>query len=156
MSAPRYQPSPQAVRAKDLQFIHIARAQLGLDDATYRAQIERISNGRTQTSAALTAPEREALLAEYRAAGWKATTPKRTGRRPAGPVLERRAMLTKVGALLADQRLPWAYAEAILRRQRGIANKAVACPIEQTTDAELRGVIAALHRRAKRPPPSAA
>lgn len=144
------------LRAKEITLIHIAKAHLGLDEATYRAQIQRISQGRTTSSAALTAMERDRLLAEYRRAGWVPTAPKRAGRGPTAAVMERRAMLTKVNALLAEQRLPWAYAEAILRRQRGITDTTVACPLAHTTDVELRGVIAALHRRGKRPPPAAA
>jgi phage gp16-like protein len=141
------------LRAKEITLIHIAKAHLGLDEATYRAQIGRISQGRTTSSAALTAMERDSLLAEYRLAGWVPTTiAKRAGRGPTAAAMDRRAMLTKVNALLADQRLPWAYAEAILRRQRGITDATVACPLAQTTDVELRGVIAALHRRGKRPP----
>lgn len=139
------------LRNRELTLIHIARAQLGIDEETYRAQVARVSGGRTNSSGELTAFERDSLLAEYRRAGWVPTEPKRAGRGPGKPALDRRAMLTKVQALLADQRLPWAYGEAILRRQRGIRDKEVACPIGQTTDTELRGVIAALDRRAKQP-----
>jgi phage gp16-like protein len=140
------------LRAKEITLIHIAKDHLGLDETTYRAQIARISQGRTSSSADLTAQERDSLLAEYRRAGWVPTTAKRAGRGPTAAVMDRRVMLTKVNALLADQRLPWAYAEAILRRQRGITDAKVACPLEHTTDVELRGVIAALHRRGKRQP----
>jgi len=141
------------LRAKEITLIHVAKAQLRLDEDTYRAQLERISQGRTRSAADLTAQERDSLLAEYRLAGWvPTTTAKRAGRGPAAAVMDRRAMLTKVNALLAEQRLPWAYAEAILRRQRGITDATVACPLAHTTDVELRGVIAALHRRGKRQP----
>lgn len=143
------EPNP-ALRARELTLIHIAKAQLGLDEETYRAQIGRISGGRTRSAADLSAMERDSLLVEYRRAGWVPTSPRKAGRGPGRAALDRRAMLSKVQALLADQGLPWGYAEAILRRQRGITGSTVACPIAQTTDAELRGVIAALDRRAKK------
>lgn len=139
------------LRKRELTLIHIARTQLGLDEVTYRAKVSRLTGGRTDSAGGMDAMERDSLLAEFKGAGWVPTTPKRAGRGPGKPALDRRAMLTKVQALLADQRLPWAYAEAILRRQRGIKDAGVACPIAQTTDVELRGVIAALDRRAKRP-----
>jgi len=142
-------PGPD-LRKRELTLIHIAATHLDLDDAVYRAMVSRISGGRTRSAADLDAMERDSLLMEFRRAGWVPTTPKRAGRGPGKPALDRRGMLAKVGALLADQQLPWAYAEAILRRQRGIKDAGVACPIAQTTDVELRGVIAALDRRGKR------
>lgn len=133
-------------RKSDLGAIHAAAKQQGIDEDTRRDMIGRISNGRTRTSADLTAPERSQLLKEI--GGRRA--PKRAGRAPSPAALDRRAMLAKVQALLADSRLPWSYAEAILRRQRGILDKSIPCPIEQTSNTELRGVIAALSRQAKR------
>jgi hypothetical protein len=135
----------EAKRKADLSAIHAQAKRQGIDEATRRAMIERLSGGRTNSSADLTAGERTALLRELggqRAAG-------RRGPKP--PELDRRTMLAKVGALLAEAKLPWSYAEAILRRQRAILDKAVACPLTAATDPELRGVIAALYRRAKRP-----
>ncbi|MCU0843276.1 MAG: DUF1018 domain-containing protein, partial [Thiobacillaceae bacterium] len=138
----------EAKRKADLSAIHAQAKRQGIDEATRRAMIERLSGGRTNTSADLTAPERTALLREI--GGGRRPPPKRAGRAPAGKDIDRRAMLAKVEALLADSKLPWSYAEAILRRQRSIIDKGVACPIAQSTNAELGAVIAALSRRAKR------
>jgi phage gp16-like protein len=135
-------------RKADLSAIHAQAKKTGIDEDTRRAMIERLSQGRTNSSADLTAPERAALLTEI--GGGRRPPPKRAGRAPTPADLDRRAMLGKVEAQLADAKLPWAYAEAILRRQRGILDKAVACPIAQTSNAELRAVIAALSRRARR------
>ncbi|AFL76206.1 gp16 family protein [Thiocystis violascens] len=55
----------------DLAKIHIAKQALGLDDATYRAMLQRI--GGVDSSAQLDPVGRRALLAEFRAAGWKPT-----------------------------------------------------------------------------------
>lgn len=134
----------EAERKADLAAIHSEAKRAGIDEETRRAMIARLSDGRTNTSADLDAAERAALLRQL--GGGR---PRNIGRRPKPQALDRQAMLRKVQAMLADARLPWAYAEAILRRQRGIADKAVACPISAATDPELRGVIAALYRRAK-------
>ena len=135
-----------AKRLRDLAAIHAEANKRGVDEDTRRAMIRRISAGRTGSSADLTAMERGQLLREL---GGR-TRPSRAGRGPGQADLDRRAMLSKVEALLADQRLPWGYAESILRRQRGILDQRIACPMAQSTDNELRGVIAALARRAKR------
>lgn len=134
-------------RRRDLAAIHAQAKTLGMDEDTRRALIERVSAGRTRSAADLTAGERADVLL---AMGGGKRPPARAGRGPGRGALDRRAMLTKVEAQLADARLPWSYAEAILRRQRGIKERTVSCPIAQSTDAELRGVIAALARRAQR------
>lgn len=133
----------KAKRQADLAAIHASAKKAGVDEDTRLAMIERISGGRTRSSGDMTAGERTALLREL--GGPK--RPSRAGRAIRRAAMDRQTMLAKVNAQLADQRLPTAYAEAILRRQRGIADKAVACPIEAATDPELRGVIAALYRR---------
>jgi len=134
-------------RKADLAAIHSEAKRAGIDEETRRAMIERISQGRTRTSGELSAPERTALLRELGSDKVK-RRPSRAGRGPSQSAMDRQTMLTRVEQLLTEQRLPWEYAEAILRRQRGIADKSVACPIQSVTDPELRGVIAALYRRA--------
>lgn len=133
-------------RRRDLAAIHAEAKKRGVDEDTRRAMIRRISAGRTASSADLSAEERGHLLREL---GGR-SRPARAGRGPGQEDLDRRGMLAKVGALLADQRLPWGYGEAILRRQRGILDQRIACPMAQSTDSELRGVIAALVRRGKK------
>lgn len=133
-------------RTRDLAAIHAAAKKAGVDDETRRAMIERISGGRTRSSADLGPDERSVLLNEL---GGR-TRPARAGRGPQDRDLDRTALLRKIGAQLADARLPWGYAESILRRQRGLPDRSVACPVERATPTELRAVIAALWRRAKR------
>lgn len=57
--------------------IHIAKKDLGLDDATYRAVLERVT-GKT-SSVAMTAEERDAVLVEMRRIGWKPRASRRRG-----------------------------------------------------------------------------
>ncbi|AFL75377.1 gp16 family protein [Thiocystis violascens] len=132
---------------REIVYIHIAKQALGLDDATYRAMLQRI--GGVSSSAKLNGAQRAALLAEFRAAGWKPTPPKRAGRGPRADALARKALLRKVQALLADQQLPWSYAEAIVRRQRGLSAD-TRCPVELIDAEQARGLIAALSRRQRK------
>jgi hypothetical protein len=133
----------EAQRKADLAKLHIARKDLGLDDETWGLLVARVARGgRTCSSGALDAAERAVLLRTLRGSGWRPRP--RRGRTTAG----KREMLDKIGAQLTDQRLPARYAEAILCRQRGLTD-GVSCPLEAATDEELRGVIAALWRRAK-------
>ena len=147
-------PRPRAPEARLRQLIGIARRQLGIPDDSHAARVGRISAGRTQSTTVCTRAELEAILGEYKAAGFAPTAPRKAGRRPPARRLSRGDMLTRVEQLLTIQELPWGYAEAILRRQRGHDRDApkgrVATPIHLATDHELRGVIAALDRRRRR------
>lgn len=134
----------EVARKRDLSAIHAQAKKAGIDEHTRRLMIQRLSGGRTLSAADLTAGERRALLAEL-GGGQKP----RAGR-PAAAAMGRQQGLTKVEALLADAKLPWSYAEAILRRQRGILDPRVACPLAQASAEEIGRVIAALWRRAKR------
>jgi phage gp16-like protein len=147
---------------REVRLISIGAAQvyaaLDADSRTdaIAALVRRHTKGRTKSRTETTAAERAAMLAELKAAGFRPTA--KGGRRrgaPSAEQMDRQSMLTRVQQLLTEQRLPWSYAEAILRRQRGITDKAVACPMASATDPELRGVIAALDRRGKRPPAAA-
>jgi phage gp16-like protein len=136
------------------QKIGIARRQLGIPDDSHAARVHRLTNGRTRTTTQCTAAERRAILGEYRALGFKAKNPAKAGRRtPPAARLTPGDMLTRIEQLLTELALPWTYAEAILRRQRGhdVPSVAgVAAPLNMATPTELRGVIAALDTQRKR------
>lgn len=109
---------PAAWRQAELAKIHLARRDLGLDDPTYRAQISRISDGRTDSAGALTDTERRRLLDEYRAAGWRGRPP--AGVRRTRPAATKAELVSKVRALLADAGRPDAYADRIAEHAFGI------------------------------------
>lgn len=69
-------------RNNQLAQIHIARAELGLDDDTYRSIIRMMSNGRTDSSAELDYAERRKLLEHFEARGWKNKPAKNAKTRP--------------------------------------------------------------------------
>lgn len=148
------QGSPDALRRALLAKVHIAKAQLGLDEPHYRALLD--AHGVT-SSAALDIRGLEGLLAHFRELGWQ-EVPRKAARRdpkprplrPQSPADIRTDMLAKIEALLAEKGrregayVPWTYAEAILQRQCGVENLAWA-DLDQ-----LKGVIAALDRDARR------
>lgn len=122
------------VRARKLAAIHIAAGQLGLDDDTYRALLERVTGKRS--AADLDANEAERVLDELRRQG--AANPRSAGK----PQNEKQLSgeLAKIEAQLSDMRLPWSYADAIGRRMFGIER--VAWLRKQV---HLVAILAALH-----------
>jgi len=67
--------APGNIRQSELAKIHLAKKQLGLDDDTYRAVIERITKGRTDSSGEMTEAERLALLDEFARKGFRPAPP---------------------------------------------------------------------------------
>lgn len=65
------------LRNAELAQIHIAKAQLGLDEDTYRAIIFTVSHGRTRSASDLDWTGRKQLLEHFKSKGWKPAAPKR-------------------------------------------------------------------------------
>lgn len=100
-------------RARDLKIIHAARRQMAWDETTYRAILERVTG--KASAADLNAKERQAVLDDFARLGWKVKT--RKGRRNPGTVAEdRKKLVNKIEAYLADAQRPWAYADAMAKR----------------------------------------
>lgn len=136
------------MRRKELAAIHVSAKQLDIDRETYVALLTRVANA--TSSADLDAAGRRAVLDEMRRLGAvNPATKTRRGRAKPGsyPGKPHNAnsvampdMISKIEAQLADMKLPWSYADAIVRQQHGIDRCAWCRSPEQ-----LRGVIAALH-----------
>ena len=130
--------------------IHVARRQLDLDDASYRALLMRAAGVKSSTE--LTLPKADAVLDALSRIGF-AHKPKATpGRHKGAPAtLESDPYLQKIEALLADMELPWAYAEAIAEHITG-GKKPTA--IKRLTwvrqQKHLVGIVAALHAEKKK------
>lgn len=141
--------------------VHIAKAQLALDDDTYRA----VLGGYGVTSAKdLDTAGLEKLLLHFERRGWHPTPGRtrkadkhgapanlaRNGRKGAAKPYDRSALLTKIEALLADKgaaqgaHVPWDYAAAILKRMYKVDR------LEWATAEQLRGVMVALMKGGKR------
>lgn len=116
--------------------IKIAQKELGLDDGTYRAVLERVTGKRSCTECSI--PELERVVEDLCQHGF---TPKAKGNPYGKPHLRRTsasAMLGKVEALLAEGGLHWNYAHAMARRMFGKDK------VEYLDDKELHKLVAAL------------
>ncbi|MEX0745296.1 MAG: regulatory protein GemA [Phycisphaeraceae bacterium] len=126
------------LRRRELAAIHAAKRDLGLDEDTYRAMLEQVTGQRS--AGALDRDQRRAVLDVMRQRGAARVPRQRVAQQPGTPHnMNRRPMLAKIEAQLADMKLSWAYADAIARQQTGIARVAwVKKP------ADLSAIIAAL------------
>lgn len=122
--------------------IHIAKAQLGLDDDTYRAILARVAGVRSAKE--LGPRQVGALLAEFQRLGWQPAAPKRAGRKVPKPAQERGKLVGKIEALLAEAGRPWAYADAMAQKMFGVER------VEWCDSDQLGRLVAALAYDAKR------
>jgi|SRR3990172_11659104 len=109
------------LRNRDLAAIHIAKAQLALDDETYRQMLYTIA--RVKSSADLDFAGRKRVLDHLRARGFKARPDRQQAashQHPGRPANmdnpDRGPSLRKIEALLADAGRPWAYADGMARK----------------------------------------
>lgn len=136
-------PEP-ALRRVQLGRIHQAKKQLGLDDATYRALLQRV--GGHASSADMTHAERNAVIAEFARLGFKQADAGDRKRVFAGRPKNVKAvpMLRKVEALLADSKRPWSYAHAMAKRMFHVNR------VEWLNPNDLHKLVAALQTDANR------
>lgn len=100
-------------RRADLAKIHIARQQLGMDETTYRAMLQRVAG--VTSSAQLDGHGRKAVLSALRQLGWQPDTSPRHGRKP-HVANDRQALLSRIEAHLAYAGRPWAYLQPMVKR----------------------------------------
>jgi phage gp16-like protein len=96
--------------------IHVARRALGMDDATYRALLQRVAG--VSSSRELSPGAAARVVDEFRRLGW-VPTPQRAPKARAGRPHnfdELPLRITKIEAQLADMGLPWSYAEGISKQ----------------------------------------
>lgn len=122
--------------------IHIAKAQLGLDDDTYRALLARVAGVRSAKE--LSPRQIGAVLAEFQRLGWTPKPAKKAGRSTPKPAAERKAQMGKIEALLAEAGRPWAYADAMALKLFRVER------VEWLDSDQLGRLIAALAYDAKR------
>ena len=99
-------------RTANLAKIHIAKKQLGMDDATYRAML--LTHGGVSSSKDLTLIGAAKVLAHLERCGFK-PTPSKVGKRPA-TTSDRAALISKVEAQLTDAGRPWAYVDGMAQK----------------------------------------
>lgn len=123
--------------------IHIAKNQLTMDDATYRAML--ISATEVDSCAKMSIQQLEATYKVMQKLGFKPKFSKTKGKPKNFNSSSMPLMITKIEALLSSMQLPWAYADGIVKRMYGIERCAWV-----REPAQLKAVIAALHNLQKK------
>jgi phage gp16-like protein len=129
-------------RRRELAQIHIAKAQLGLDDDTYRAMLWSV--GRVRSAGDLDWAGRKSVLDHMKARGFTSKPPKKE--RPANPdwawvnnaSADRQAMLRKCAVILKDANRPKSYLDGIATHMFGIER------VEFCAPDQLHRIVAAL------------
>mgnify|MGYP000075288854 CR=1 FL=1 len=135
-----------ASRHARIKAIHAARRSLGLDEDTYRDLIDSTVPGKRSCSD-LTVPQLDQVLTRLNQS---------TGRTPGGHHAGRpkncdaRPLLRKIEALLADQKLPWAYLTRSARGPSMCRRLAGVDALEFASDDGLRAIVTALAKRQNR------
>ncbi|MEM7399290.1 MAG: regulatory protein GemA [Pseudomonadota bacterium] len=125
-------------RNAELAKIHIAKKQLGLSDADYRALLMSIAN--VDSAADLDAAGRAHLLDHFQDLGFKPSFIGQPHNLHSGP---NQRQLQKIGALLTEYTLPWSYANGIAKQMFHVERVAMC------SSAQLGAVITALVKRGK-------
>ncbi len=120
-----------------LSKIHIARQQLGLQDDVYRQKLQVMFGKGSARD--LNLRQAEQLLTEFKRLGWQPQPSKRAAGKPHN-WRQLPAEVEVIEAQLTNMGLPWSYADAIAKRQFGVAKVAWLKKPEQ-----LKAVLAALH-----------
>ncbi|EBC6510062.1 regulatory protein GemA [Salmonella enterica] len=121
--------------------IKAGQSFLGWDDATYRGVLCRLTGKRSSTKCSIR--ELEDVKEYMHSQGYPRKAPKGKGRRP-NVANRRKALLSKIEALLAEGGLSWAYAEGIASH---MYKQHV---IEWLDDDQLHGVMVALIKQSRR------
>lgn len=123
-----------AKRKRELAQIHIAKSDLGLDDDTYRALLKDVAG--VDSAAKLNAKQRTAVLERFKTKGWVNKKQNR-GKSPS-TAIPKEPLMSKIGALLADMKLPWSYANGIAKQMYKVSR------VDWCNQNQLRGIITAL------------
>lgn len=117
--------------------IHIAKQQLDMEDDIYRGLLARVAGVRS--SKELNDRQAGLVLREFERLGFKPKPSTKSKGKP-NNFEQMPARITKIEALLADMRLPWAYADALARQMFKVERVAWVKATKQ-----LDALIAALH-----------
>ena len=101
-----------ALKKSIISKIHVGKAQLGLDDLTYRSLLQRLT-GKT-SSKDLSEREAGRVIAYFRENGFIEKSSTKTKGKPHN-FKDLPYCIKKVEALLADMKLPWSYADAMAK-----------------------------------------
>jgi phage gp16-like protein len=130
------------VKRREIQLIHIAKQQLGMDDDSYRGILWTVC--RVKSSTELDFVGRKKLLDHMKSCGFKVASNKNAGK-PSNVKADLKPLMGKIGALLADMKLTWKYASAIAKQQT-LASGGIE-RLEWLNAEQLRDVVSALMKK---------
>jgi len=143
-------PTRRDEKRRDIQIIHIAKQQLGMDDAAYRAMLWAVA--RVKSSTELNFVGRHNVIDHLKKCGFKVTAGKNAGKPSPAPAADKSPLAGKIRALLiALDNKPDAYADGMARKMFGV-ERAWWC-----TPQQLGKIVAALNyslARKNKPIPS--
>lgn len=90
--------------------VHIGKKELGLDDATYRDVLERVTGKRSCKKMLI--GELEAVIKDMESRGFKPKAAPKHGKKPS-VVGKREPLMGKIHAMLTDMGLHWNYAHGM-------------------------------------------
>ena len=131
----------QLQRRKDLAMIHLAKKDLGLDDDLYRSVLQELCG--VESSADLDALGRRKLIAYFREKGWGRNDYTR-GKPRNSSNTDRKRLMSKIEAFLAEAGRPWSYADGMAKRMFKVERLTFCTPVH------LNKIIAALTYDARR------
>lgn len=123
--------------------LHVARRELRMEDADYRALLQRAA-GVDSSTGIKSRRQLDDVMAEFKRLGFRKKPSARHGRAP--NTLEREPQMQKIEALLAEMGAAWGYAEAIAMQQNPAGADHRIERLEWVPTHKLRGVITALVR----------
>ena len=129
-------------RNLQLSKIHIAKKDLGLDDETYRALLGRVAG--VSSAKDLTPRQTGAVLAEFIRLGWVSAPAKKPGRKAPAVAPDRKKLVGKIEAFLAEANRSWAYADGMALRMFKVER------VEWLDPGQLQKMVAALTYDARR------
>ncbi|MGK0600094.1 gp16 family protein [Yokenella regensburgei] len=127
------------MKANLIRVIHTGKSSLGWDDDTYRDVLARQTGKRSARDC--TTAELEKVVLYMRTQGF---APSSRGRRPR-VAAGRKAMLSKIEAMLAEADRPWAYLDGVIERMLGEKK-----PVEWLNDDQVRKLMQMLIVDARR------
>jgi len=118
---------------KEKALLHVAKSGLGMTEDEYRDLLGSVG---CQSSTELTRAKFDVVMRRLEAAGF---APRSRSVKKSGPPADaKRPLMGKIGAILGDAGLPWAYADGMSRRMFGVQTVRW-CTVEQ-----LHKIVAAL------------
>ncbi len=135
----------QLIGNREKAILHIAKGKLGLSEEAYRDLLASVG---CRSSVELDFSKYAQIMDRLRSAGFKHvhSSAKRSGMHRE-PSSDKKAMLSKIEAILADLQLSWAYADGIARQMFGV-DLVRWCDFEQTRKV-LQALTCYLRRKSK-------